>query len=198
MSLKTTTWKNRNIDNLELTRDFAIKRGMKEPSIVNFGPGGSVSFLANSLPGGRTVNLNSWNRFLRVFESFLRKSGLFRLKTNEPGEILRVFNPLMPQKIIVFDREKKVIEAVQRLGDTGIINIPLETRVHDLLKGPTGASGDIVVALNIISRTGDREKALQTICHAVLPGGLLCVNIDDAPQGFTKLGHCLFVKETID
>lgn len=195
MSLKTTTWKNRNIDNLELTRDFAISRGIKAPVVVNFGPGGSVTFLADSLPTGRTADLNSWYKFIRVFESFLRKTGLFRLKTNEPGEILRVFNPLKPKKIIVFDREPKVIEAVNRLGETGVINIPLEAGVHDLLSGPTGASGDIVVALNIISRTGDREKALQTITSAVVAGGLLCVNIDDAPEGFTKLGHCLFEKD---
>ncbi len=197
MALKTTTWKDRNIDNLELTRTFAEMKGISNPSIINFGPGGSVTFMAKHLPGGRTADLNGWHKFIRVFESFLRKTGIFRLKTTEPMEILRIFKPLSPKRILVCDREPKVIRAVHKLGETGEITIPLQTMVIDLQRGTVEEKADIVVALNIVSRTHDKEAALMNIMNAARPGGLICVNIDVAPEGYTKLGHCLFERNAL-
>ena len=192
MALKTTTWKDRNIDNLERTRDKALDLGIVNPSVVNFGPGGSVSFLADALPSGRTSDLSRSKRFFRRFESFIRKTGLFKLVTNEPVEILRVFKPLSPAELHVIDKQRKVLSAVGNLVKDGIIKIPVTTGKADLLKKPVDIAGDIVVALNIIARTGDRELALKHIAKSVRPGGLLCINIDDPPDGFTKVGHCLY------
>jgi hypothetical protein len=193
MTLKTTTWKDRNIPNLELTRSFAEKKGMRHPVIMNFGPGGSVYFLADRLPQGRTADLGRGDKFLRVFESFLRKTRLFRLKTNEPAEIARIFASLSPGRMLVFDREKMVVKAVEALAGTGVLGIPVVAQVKDLQYETPGSLADIVVALNIVSRTSDRKSALMNIMNAAKVGGLICINIDDPPTpAFRKLGHCLF------
>lgn len=193
MTLKTTTWKDRNIDNLELTRTFAEKKGIRHPVIMDFGPGGSVWFLADRLPQGRTADLQRKEKFLRVFESFLRKTHLFRLRTNEPAEVLRIFASLSPRELQVFDREKKVVKAVKELADRGALGIPVVARVQDLQQEGPEEQADIVVALNIVSRTSDRQAAMMNIMHAAKVGGLICINIDDPPTpAFRKLGHCLF------
>lgn len=193
MTLKTTTWKDRNIDNLELTRSFAEQKGMHHPVIMDFGPGGSVWFLADRLPQGRTADLPGKDQFLRVFESFLRKTNLFRLRTNEPAEIIRIFSSLSPGKLMVYDREMKVVKAVQELADSGTLGIPVTAAVMDLQHESPGSLADIVVALNIVSRTSDPKAALMNIMHAAKVGGLICINIDDPPTpAFIKLGHCLF------
>ena len=103
-----------------------------------------------------------------------------------------MFSPLEPSSIAVFDREPKVLRAVDRLKKEGAITVPLETGICDLQKSPTGASADIVVALNIIARTSDRSKTLNNILDSVKPGGLICVNIEEAPEGFAKKGKCVF------
>lgn len=192
MTLKTTTWKDRNLDNLGLTLENARNKGLHSPHIINFGPGGSVSFMAKYLPQGPTASLSNWHKFIRIFESFLRKTGLFSLKTNEPLELLSVFSPLEPASLAVYDREPKVIAAVENLARTGQLTVPLHTAVMDLQLETVEGKADIVVALNIVSRTNDRESALMNIMHAARPGGLICINIDDPPEGFRKLGHCLF------
>lgn len=193
MTLKTTTWKDRNIDNLELTRSFAGQKGMHRPVIMDFGPGGSVRFLASRLPQGRTADLGIKDKFLRVFESFLRKTHMFRLSTNEPAEIIRIFSSLSPARLLVFDREKKVVQAVQALAGSGKLGIPVVAEVRDLEREGPGSYADIVVALNIVSRTNDRQAALMNIMYAARPGGLICINIDEPPTpAFRKLGHCLF------
>lgn len=193
MSLKTTTWKERNIPNLELTLSFAEQKGIRNPVIMDFGPGGSVYFLADRLPQGRTTDLRSKDKFVRIFESFLRKTDLFRLRTNEPAEIARIFSSLSPSKLMVFDHEKKVIKAVEELAVSGTIGIPVIAELKDLQYEPPGSCADIVVALNIVSRTGDKQSALMNIMNSAKVGGLICINIDDPPSpAFRKLGHCLF------
>ena len=172
-----------------------MKKGIKDPVIVNFGPGGSVHFLAHRLPVGRTADLSSKQKFVRVFESFLRKTGLFRLKTNEPAEILRTFEVLNPSRMIVVDREKKVIKAAGRLAEEQGISIPIEAELRNLQHKALGKEGDIVVALNIVARTSDPGKTIENIVASTKKGGLICINIDDAPDGFTKLGHCLFERD---
>lgn len=193
MTLKTTTWKDRNIDNLELTCKFARKMGMDRPLIYNFGPGGSVKFMAGNLPRGNTASLARGERFLRVFESFLRKTGLFGLTTNEPLEIARIFEPLSPREIMVFDREIKVIRAVRNLPPQSLNGIDVNAALKDMQQGPVDGLADIVVALNIVSRNRDRDRIMQNIAASTKVGGLICINIDDPPgEGFRKIGHCLF------
>ncbi len=193
MTLKTTTWKDRNIDNLELTLEFAQKMGMERPVIYNYGPGGSVKFLAGNLPRGNTASLGRGQRLLRLFESFLRKTGLFGLTTNEPKEIARIFEPLSPREIMVFDREIKVIRAVRNLPRESLNGIAMYAALKDLQQGPVDGLADIVIALNIVSRNRDRERIMQNIAASTKVGGLICINIDDPPdKGFRKVGHCLF------
>ncbi|MEX0985830.1 MAG: hypothetical protein WD052_00040 [Bacteroidales bacterium] len=192
MALKTTTWKDRNIDNLQLTKTFAVKKGITHPVIINFGPGGSVRFLAKYLLHGPSAERDTRARIIRFFESLLRKTGLFPLITNEPEEIVRIFSSLLPKKLLVYDREKKVIMAVNDLVAAKIIDIPVEAEIIDLLEGPVASEADIVIALNIVSRTNDKERALNHIISSVRVGGLVCINIDEPPAGFIKLGQCLF------
>jgi len=193
MTLKTTTWRDRNIDNLELTRKSAEERGITRPVIYNFGPGGSVRFMAGRLPQGRTADLHRRDRFIRVFESLLRKSGLFGLTTTEPLEIARIFSGTKPREIMVFDREIKVIRAVRKIAEEMPGDIPVNAVLMDMQKETVSKPADIVIALNIVSRNRDRNTILQNIAAATRPGGLICINIDDPPNTeFRKIGHCLF------
>lgn len=192
MPLKTTTWKDRNIPNLELTRKAAIERGIREPVIIDYGPGGSVSFMTGLLPKGDTSDLSFWKKLIRVTESFIRKTGLFRLVTTEPVELLKVFEELIPSKIIIVDVEPKVVKAANRLINKGFISIPAETHIKNMQNSTLGSEADIVIALNIVARTQNPDMTVQNIASSTRIGGVICINIDDPPPGFIKLDYCLF------
>jgi len=192
MTLKTTTWQGRNLEKLILTKDLAMKKKMTEPEIINFGPGGSVNFMVRYLPSGRKADLSLRQLGIRKFESLIRKTGLFKLNTVEPKEILRIFQELSPKKMYVYDREKKVIRAVERMVKNEVITVPVVATTKDMQKSSVDILGDIVVALNIVSRTRDKMSALANILFATKPGGLICINIQETPEGFKKVGHCIF------
>ncbi|MCF8225584.1 MAG: hypothetical protein K9J30_06870 [Bacteroidales bacterium] len=192
MNLKTTTWKGRNIHNLQRTLDFAVKKKMVHPVIIDIGPGGSVAFMTAFLPLGKKAEISFYQLCIRKVESLMRKSGLFRLNTMEPLEIAGIFSPLQPGQLMVFDREKKVLNAVRDLVDNGQFNVPVKTARIDIQKQSPGVEADIVIALNILSRTTKKEMALKNLVAATKLHGLICINIDESPPGFRKLGRSVF------
>ena len=138
--------------------------------------------------------MSSGQRFYRVLESFVRKTQLFPLVSNEPLELVSTFQELKPKGLICVDREKKVLEAVERLAAKGLLGLPLETRLLNLHTEQLDKVGEIVIALNIVARTNDPGATVARIATSVAPGGLICINIDDAPDGFEKLGEHVFKK----
>ena len=117
--LATTTLRNRSYDRMEVARDEAIKLGISNPTIIDVGPGGLVSFLFNYFPVGKPEKFTAQQKFVRAIMRFvenpLRKTNLFGLESSEPKEIVEVFGELEPKKIYVVDIERKVIESVRNM-----------------------------------------------------------------------------------
>lgn len=190
MALGTTTWRGRNRQRLERTRDVAKNLGFDKPIIIDYGPGGAVDFLLDWLPEGDKPDWSTWNKLQRgvvkLAESALRKTNLFYLETSEPEEIAYLFRDLSPERIHVIDKERKVIYAVIRMVERNGLPVPIYYQVLDIQDSPFEQQGDIVIAYNIVQRTANPAKSLDYIARTTKIGGLLSTTFPTTPHGFKE------------
>ncbi len=196
MVLGTTTWNERNMHRLVETRDAAKERGMCNPLILDYGPGGVVYFLADLFPKMVDGNWTAWDktqrRVVKLVENLFRKTGLFRLETFETSEIAELFGELNPEAILVIDNEKRVAESVRYGVARDNVPIPITCYVHDVQKSPFHRQGDIVFAYNLVHRTKDQQRTLDHISGSTRVGGLLSTTAETTPKGFNKIGRGLY------
>jgi hypothetical protein len=197
--LATTTLRNRSYDRMEMARDEAIKLGMYNPTIINVGPGGLVSFLFDCFPIGKPENFTQQQKLVRaimkLIENPLRKTNLFGLESSEPKEITETFKELEPKKIYVVDIERKVIEAVRNMVTRDNLPPIFDYLQIDLETEQIPFQGEIVIAYAVVPVTNDRKKALDTIANSVAPGGLLSIDMDLEIRGFKRANDGLYVKD---
>lgn len=191
MKLGTTTWRKRNTGKLETTKAAALKFGLTQPVIVEYGPGAAVKNILSKLPEGSKAEWSTGQKirrdFIKVSESILRKTRLFKLETTEPEEILEIFGDLKPKKIHVIDRDVPVLEAVQRQLSDHPLQVPFETHLVNLNTDTFPHQGDIVIAYNVAKRTENPEASLQKIANSTKAGGLLTTGSDVTPEGFERI-----------
>jgi hypothetical protein len=195
----TTTWRNRNYDRLIQAKDEAVRLGMKNPFIIDVGPGGAVEFLFGLLPEGNVAYLGLFRclqrGFVKLFETALRRVGSFDLKTTEPEEISCAFQELSPREIYVVDKEQLVINAVRRIVERNGLQVPISYNKEDIEKASPAQRGDVVIAYNVLQRTGNPARSLENLACAVIPGGILSTTCETAPQGFITVRNGLYVKK---
>ena len=198
--LGTTTWKNRNYDSLQNLKEHALNLGFYNPLIVDVGPGGLVKLLFRYYPSGKKEEWNNSELIERAIAQFvenvLRKTNVFHLENSEPMEIAELFKDLNP-RIYVVDRERSVIDAVRRTVKGFDLEGIFQYSQVDVLQEPIPVAGDIVIAYNVIQKTRNRQKALETITNSVRPGGLLSINIGGVIPGFRSVGYEVYQKEVI-
>ncbi len=196
MVLGTTTWRQRNTDQLIRTRDAAKDMGLYNSTIIDYGPGGAVNFLMDWLPEGDGEDWNLLDKLQRgvvkFTESVLRKTHLFSLETSEPEEIAYLFQDLSVQRISVVDKEKKVIDAVKKLVNGNGLSFLIDYFIFDIQKHQFVEQGDIVIAYNIIKRTKDPIQSLDNIAKTTRIGGLLSTTAKTVPEGFKQRGKGLY------
>lgn len=198
MVLGTTTWRRRNSPRLKRARDAADILGFNSPVIIEYGPGGAVDFLIDYLPEGGKSDWSCWDKLQRgvvkLTESAVRKTNLFRLETSEPEEIARLFESMSPEGIYVVDKEKKVIDAVKRSYEVANLDTPFHYRVLNIQENQLDKQGDVVIAYNIIERVSDPIKSLESISNSTKLGGLLSTTIMSPPIGFEEIESGLYRK----
>jgi len=196
MALNTTTWRGRNRERLERTRDIAINLGKDNPVIIDYGPRGLVNFLFDCLPEGRKQDWNVWEMMRRgvvkPLESALRKTNLFDLITSEPEEIANIFSSLFPEIIYVVDKEIKVIEAARKAVERSGTSTPFDYRVLDIDYFQFSEHGDIVIAYQVANRTINPRKSFEHIVNTTRPGGLLSTTVQETPEGFERIGDGIY------
>lgn len=196
MALGTTTSPNRNLDRLKKAKDSAERLGFCKPVIIDYGPGGVVDFLIDWFP---KEEKHYWNEaeklqrgIVKLAESVLRKTNLFNLKTPELEEIVCVMQGLSPQRIYVVDKEKKVVDAVNRFANELRLFVPIYSQVLDVEESPFERTGDIVIAYNIVERTRNPATTLKHIAGTTNIGGLLSTTVTTAPEGFKEIERGLY------
>ena len=196
MGLRTTTWKDRNLDRLQEAKREANTRDYKNPTIVDIGPGGVVEFLADYFPSGKKDDWEYETRLmrflLRPFESGLRKTGMFRLRSYEVEEVLRVFTDLNPMQVYVVDCEREVLDATPR--DPRIKRVKA-----DISREPIPCTGNIVICYHTIERAADTRKGLGNVLASVEIGGLISTTmppetIADYPA-FRRVGMHVYTRD---
>lgn len=192
MGLGTTTWMLRNTPHMIRTKEVANELGLHNPTILDYGPGGMVWFLADYLPKNDrtqwTEYLRLKNNLLKFTDSVLRKTGLFSLETSEPKEIADLLQGLSPKQIYVLDKEERVIDAVKRISERNKLNTKIIPYLIDIDNEEFEQNiGDIVIAYNVVQRTKNPEKTLERIAKTTRIGGILSVNIPYAPEGFREV-----------
>jgi hypothetical protein len=196
MYLGTTTWRKRNKHSLEKTKEVAVNLGLSNPVILDYGPGGAVDFLLDSLPEGVQEEWDTPTKLKRgivkIVENLMRKTDLFPLKTSEPNEIAYVFNDLSPKCIYVIDSELKVIQAVQEMIKNNGLPAHLSPYLHDIEQGTIQLAGDIVIAYNVVERTRDFPASFRNIAYTTNIGGLLSTTFSVVPHGFKQIDDGLY------
>jgi len=171
----TTTYRNRNEAQIQAARYWAVKCGMKSPAILDIGPGGRVAFLSRQGETRQKCPL--------FVESAIRKSGIFRLKTFEPAEILEAFSGLTPKSMHIVDKEQSIIRSVRKEMERNSSAVKFEYSVCKVEEFNPHAQFDIVFAYNVIQRTVDWRASLYRIADLVNVNGILSITYD------TKLGR---------
>lgn len=199
MAPKTTTWKSRNQSLILRTRYKALRKSLLNPTIIDYGPGGLIRFLAPLVPTmnqGNPKNLNFPRKIQRgivkASDAVLRRARCFDLETFEPVEIFESFEALHPKKIYVVDNSKAVGDAVEKARDAkfnNTLNI-LEFIKTDISEKRLPYTGDIVFAFNIAERTRNPESALRNIADSVKSGGLLATTYDVPLSEYTEFNDC--------
>lgn len=198
MSLGTTTWRKRNEDKLLRLLDVAKQNNITNPSIIHIGPGGAIAFMLKMLPQGKK---NSWSTpelfqrgVVKAMETTLRHTGLFELECAELLDLLYSLEELKPTQVHVFDKEEKVVRAATKLSNYNGFKIPVSGNHHNIEKNSINMQADIVVAYNVINRSGEKENSLQNIMNAVKKGGILSINHPVRSKHFIQLEEGLYQK----
>ena len=198
MSLGTTTWKKRNEDKLLKLLHAAKEFNFYKPDIIHIGPGGGVNFMMDLLPAGQKENWSATDKAKRIFtkaiETSIRHTNLFELNCPELHNLLYTLAELQPNKIYVFDIEKKVVEAASKLSNYNGFKIPVQCQIINIEKQKINMQAEIVVAYNVLNRVKNIESALSTICGVVKPGGILSINHEFSSPAFKKIEKELYRK----
>lgn len=198
MSLGTTTWKKRNEDKLLTLLRAAKELNFYKPDIIHIGPGGAVNFMTDLLPEGQKENWTSTEKAKRIFtkaiETSIRHTNLFALNCPELHNLLYTLADLQPNKIYVFDLEKKVVEAASKLSNYNGFKIPVQSQIINIETQKINMQAEIVVAYNVLNRVNNIEGALKTICAVVKQGGLLSINHEFDAHDFQKIEKELYRK----
>ncbi len=196
MGLKTTTWKARNLNKLDELKNEICKRKLNKPVIMDIGPGGVIKFLSRYFPYG---DKHEWNKstkfkkfFLHLFESSLRKTGLFKLKSYEIEEIIEIFKNFDYSKIYVLDNQEKVLEGVVLNSNRKII--PLN---FDISSERIPYKADIIICYNVIQRTCSPKSSLENIVNSLNKNGLLSIDLGNerlnpGEYGLKKISNYLY------
>jgi SAM-dependent methyltransferase len=171
----STSWRNRNLRYFLPLADW-LRRRTGRPRVILVGPGAVTRVCAPLLrdaanPGSR---LRGWvGDLARYADQAVRRLPFMPLVSLEAVELRRVLNT--PHDLTVVDVSRRVLAAVARDLPTA------ECRRVDLVREPLGQTGDIVIALNVVSRVSNGHAATAHLANAVRPGGLLL--IDDRSAG---------------
>jgi hypothetical protein len=191
----TTTWYGRSKDSfLELAR-VAEELNLRNPEIIDVGPGGMSSLTSELFSFAAKISNQRARYFcikaLKSIDTLVRNCFKSRdLVTAEPFELLAALERLEPRSIIVVDKNPAVIKAFEtgfaRMGTkTPRISLDLDLEQQGITR-----QGDIVIAKRVLNRrTIERHKLVENVCGMVRSGGLLCMNIDHCPEGFTPHGR---------
>jgi|GEM_PF-2803100 hypothetical protein len=199
MVLGTTTWRYRNNEQLILTRNIAKERGIYNPTIIEYGPGGAINFLMKLLPAGNKPDWSNTDKIQRgivkIVESALRKTNLFELESSETLEIDRIFKELFPNKIYVIDKEQKVITSIRHKIHNKEFSTHISGYIMDIQEQAFDKQGEIVIAYNIIQRTSNPEKTLENIANSTCVGGILSTTSKITPKGFEQIKEGIYLRK---
>ena len=202
MKLGTTTWRNRNTEKIKELHSFAKNEGITSPSISIIGPGGIVKRFSDVSPTGSKEALSKKQKIAKLiihqFESLIRKTNKFTLKSFETEEIINELADLNPVLFKIYDIHEKVLRTILLDG------YPMEIRriIMDVCKEKFSETSDIVFAYNIIQRTEDPLKTFENIISHVKENGLLSldigkhlkINYENLP--LKKISNNLFQKQS--
>ena len=188
----TTTWKGRNLHYLQDARRVAEEIGIQDPTIIDLGVGGMVDFIAPFFPEGRKGDFSFTQRLrrapLKLIDTVARHCGYSHLVSYEVDDVLSVFQDLEPRKIYAVDRDAAAL--------AGVRDDPLvEKRVANILESPLPFCGDIVLCYNLLCRLKDPLKGLENLVAAILPGGILSVNLHNSCH--TVINGFVHISDTV-
>ncbi len=187
--LHTTTARYRNYDLLNELKHEVIRLGIRNPTIIDIGPGGLVNFLFPYFPHEkkeRNLPEKVYRGVIKLAESVIRKTDLFDLESSEPREIVEIFADLQPKIIYVIDTEPRVIESVKKLAQNARLGVNLDYKVIDIESQRVPYQGDVVIAYNVVLNKTN-PTALETIASAVSTGGLLSITPDKQIERFKRI-----------
>lgn len=190
MHLRTTTWFGRNERYIQEAYSVVVQSGLRNPRIIDVGPGGLISPMSGYLPEGASSSWGAGEKMKRAFvkplEAMLRKTGLFPLATFEPGELLHTFGDLEPS-IVIVDSERAVLDAAEKILGPFSNRFPIDYVKLDITKEPIPL-GDVIICHNVLGRTSAPEKAATYLADAVNIGGILSCDIPPKGKNFVAKG----------
>ncbi len=130
----------------------------------------------------------------KAIETSIRHTNLFELNCPELHNLLYTLADLHPNKIYVFDIEKKVVEAASKLSNYNGFKIPVQSQLINIETQKINMQAEIVVAYNVLNRVKDIETSLENICGVVKPGGILSINHEFSSPSFQKIEKELYRK----
>ncbi len=188
-SVGSTSWHNRHQSALRGLCELLLAEGLANPTVMIVGPGGVSRVLAPMLNDSAREDASSGRKLLgdlaRYADQLLRRVPIAPLVSLEPLEVSRALS--MPHRLVVVDRSRRVLAAVQR-------DLPLaETYCMDISREAIPEQADAVIAFNVVCRldVDAQPIGMSHVTSAVRPGGLLL--IDDRSARANLPGDGLFV-----
>ncbi|MFQ5412653.1 MAG: hypothetical protein ACE5EC_10155 [Phycisphaerae bacterium] len=182
----STSWHNRHLECFHRLRDLLESNGISDPAVMIVGPGGvtrMASPLLNDAAAGHASHLRKRiGDLARYGDQALRRLPGLPLRSLEPVELNRVLKT--PKRLIVIDRSKRVLDAVQR-------DLPDAIRhCVDISFQPIREQADVVVAFNIVCRLEEKAAiGMAHIAEAVRPGGWLLIDDRSAEAHLANHAH---------
>lgn len=170
--LGSTSWHNRHHHVFAQLNQLLVEAGASDLIVVVVGPGGVTRPMAPFLNDAARPSSSARKivgDLARYSDQVLRRFPFVPLRSLEPIELHRTLS--MPHRVIAVDRSARLLDAVRRdLPDA-------ECKVIDITRHPVAERADLVVAMNVISRLGERAAAgVQHVMAALDAGGWIVMD----------------------
>jgi SAM-dependent methyltransferase len=195
----STSWHNRHLACFRQLNELLAREPLVNPTVVVVGPGAVTRLMAPLLNDAARADRGKFRELIgdaaRYADQVLRRVPLLPLRSLEPIELRSALAMRLcgtgilpregeppgeprgsagaspsPCRLVVVDRSRRVLAAVAR-------DLPgAECHRVDITAAPLPASGDVVVAFNIICRLDDPAAGMAHVAAAVRPGGWLLID----------------------
>ncbi len=179
--LKSTTREERNTNHLHTLFSFIDKENIdtSQKKILIIGPWGIVKSFSSLLPKWLKSNISQIKKIqhliINQFESFLRKTWKFKLKSFEIAEVLNLIKKSgkEPKYLYVADCEKRILDILE--DDSS--DIKLKPLLWNIENWKAEEKFDIVICYNVIQRLNNKEEGLKSVVDSTTNNWIISLDM---------------------